>query len=82
MKKEMSDVEEYVPSMHGDFRKELASLINKFSLENGSNTPDFILAQYMFSCLVAFNEAFNRREIWYSPNSLEEECLIPEGDNE
>lgn len=29
--------------MH-NFRKELQTLINKNSLENGSDTPDFILA--------------------------------------
>jgi hypothetical protein len=31
-------------NMNDKFREDLASLINKYSLENGSNTPDFILA--------------------------------------
>ena len=47
------------------FRKELATLINRHSLENGSDTPDFILAEYLSSCLKAFDNAFERRLIWY-----------------
>ena len=47
------------------FRKELATLINRHSLENGSDTPDFILAEYLSGCLKAFDNAFERRLIWY-----------------
>ena len=32
------------------FRKELACLINRYSRENGSDTPDFILADYLDGC--------------------------------
>lgn len=39
------------------FNKELTELINKYSLEGGSNTPDFVLAQYLCECLGAFNRA-------------------------
>jgi hypothetical protein len=48
-----------------DFPSELESLINRYSQENASNTPDFILAQYMLGCLEAFNAAVKRREEWY-----------------
>lgn len=48
-----------------DFEKELASAINKKSMENGSNTPDFILAKFLQRCLFAFNEASRLREKWY-----------------
>lgn len=48
-----------------DFRKELTSLINRYSRENGSNTPDFILATFLISCLKAFDEAVNTRKDWY-----------------
>ena len=44
------------------FRKELENLINKYSLESASDTPDFILAQYMFDCLQAFNKALKARK--------------------
>ncbi len=47
------------------FEKELKGLINKHSMENGSDTPDFILAKYLRSCLLAFNGATRRRERWY-----------------
>ncbi len=51
--------------METDFEKELGRLINRYSVENESNTPDFILAQYMRECLDAFNKASNRREQWF-----------------
>lgn len=39
------------------FRKELESLINKHTLENESDTPDFILAEYLKDCLKAYDKA-------------------------
>jgi len=47
------------------FKKELEYLINKYSKENGSNTPDFILAEFMNGCLKSFDAAVKRRENWY-----------------
>ncbi len=47
------------------FEKELQELINKHNEESASNTPDFVLAQYLEACLVAFNTATQRRETWY-----------------
>jgi len=44
------------------FQKELEQLINKHSIENGSDTPDFILAEYMSSCLKAYGRAVQARE--------------------
>ena len=38
-----------------EFEKELAALINKHSLEQRSNTPDFILASYLVESLNAFD---------------------------
>jgi hypothetical protein len=48
-----------------DFQKELEHLINKCSMENGSGTPDFILAEYLIGCLKNFNYIMQRRETWY-----------------
>jgi hypothetical protein len=39
------------------FLKELTSLLNKYSKENESNTPDWILADYLQNCLKSFNHA-------------------------
>lgn len=48
-----------------DFEKELGNLINKHSIENESNTPDWLLAQYLMSCLAAFTTAIQQRETYY-----------------
>ena len=45
--------------------KELSSVVNRYSLENISNTPDFILAEYLMVCLENFNKISNDRENWY-----------------
>ena len=45
--------------------EELRSLINRTSQENASNTPDFILAQFLESCLAAWNTGVQQRETWY-----------------
>jgi len=47
------------------FEHAIAEVINRFSKENGSNTPDFILAEYMSNCLDAFNKTSRAREKWY-----------------
>jgi len=49
-----------------DFERELSELINKHSKENESDTPDFILAEYLNGCLTNFNEATNARRKWYT----------------
>ena len=46
----------------GTFPHELMQLINKHSIENGSNTPDFILAEYLKQCLEAFDMCVRRRD--------------------
>lgn len=48
------------------FRQELEHLINKHNGENGSDTPDFILADFLSECLAAFDKAANAREKWHS----------------
>lgn len=48
-----------------DFEKELEGLLNRYSRENDSNTPDFILARYLVGCLEAWNAGVTRREEWY-----------------
>jgi hypothetical protein len=47
------------------FARELESLVNRYSQENASNTPDFILAEYLMLCLAAWNHGVTRREQWY-----------------
>lgn len=47
------------------FARELEALINRFSQEHLSNTPDWILAEYLLLCLSAWNHSTTRREAWY-----------------
>lgn len=47
------------------FRKELETLINCNSIENGSNTPDFMLAEYLMGCLDVYEKTIIQRENWY-----------------
>jgi len=47
------------------FRAELEQLINRSSMENGSNTPDFVLAKFLSGCLEAFDYAIHEREVFY-----------------
>ena len=67
-----------------DFFKDLTNLINRYSFEKGSDTPDFILSTYIQGCLVNFNEAVNRREEHYGrqkpvlETSLEKEVATGE----
>lgn len=61
--------------------------INKASAENGSNTPDLILAEYLTICLMAFEKATEQREAWYGGkmypgwNSGRLETVTPPVDN-
>ena len=58
-----------------DLRKDIEKAINCHSAENGSDTPDFILAQYLTQCLKAFDSAVIAREAWYGRQS--QECEPP-----
>ena len=53
-------------STTNDLVAELSVLLNKHSAENQSDTPDFILAQYLFHCLQAFDNATRKRDEWYA----------------
>lgn len=48
-----------------EFIDELGKLINRYSIENGSDTPDWILRDYMHGCLVAYENATIQREFFY-----------------
>lgn len=46
-------------------RKDIENAINCNSAENGSDTPDFILSEYLTDCLAAYDRAVTAREKWY-----------------
>lgn len=47
------------------FEQELVSLINRHSIENRSNTPDWILGEYLIGCMKAFELTMHLREEYY-----------------
>ena len=65
------------------FSDQLKDLINRNSMENGSNTPDFILARFLTDAMEAFDRATNRRSEWRGEtttfgSAAEEICPEPE----
>lgn len=51
---------------------ELTRAVNRASAENGSNTPDYVLGEFLAGVLEAFNTAIRAREEWHgsTPNSI------------
>ena len=47
-------------------RSAIQNAINCNSAENGSDTPDFILADYLTMCLEAFDKTLHARSKWYN----------------
>lgn len=43
----------------------LRELINGYSMENASDTPDYILTEYLIACLDAYNKAVRKRDNWF-----------------
>jgi hypothetical protein len=51
--------------MNEQFERELTQLLNRACAENGSGTPDFILASFLKSQLELWNATIAQREKWY-----------------
>lgn len=48
-----------------DLARDLQALLNRYERESGSDTPDFLLANYMLRALEAAEELILAREGWY-----------------
>lgn len=48
------------------FLRDLEQLINSYSRENNSNTPDFLLAEFIGGCLDVYEHTTKERDRWYS----------------
>jgi hypothetical protein len=64
--------------MESTFVERLQELINSYSMENGSDTPDWLLAQYLTDCLAAFDKATKERDRWYRFSALRNELGVAE----
>jgi len=60
------------------FAKGLEQLINQYSMENGSDTPDFILAGFLVNCLRQFDSAVREREHWHGRAEFEQLVSNPD----
>lgn len=47
--------QENAPEPENELQTDLAKLLNRHGAENGSGTPDFVLADYLIQCLKAFD---------------------------
>lgn len=48
-----------------NFEQELKELINRHSIENESDTPDYILARYILNCLYSYSCAVRTRDQFF-----------------
>lgn len=60
------------------FSVELQQLLNKYGAEQGSNTPDFILAQFLLASIAAFHAGVGRRDQWYGVSLAPGRSTFPE----
>lgn len=67
----------------GDKRKavlaDLEGVINRHSLENGSNTPDWILASMLLATLEAYDSTVRARADWYGRHDVPGQSSPPSG---
>lgn len=63
------------------FEDDLKSLINRYSIENESGTPDFILAEFLRGQLDVFSSIMLKRDEWHGNSSkdmiISKPCLDP-----
>ena len=59
-----------------NFYAELVELINKHSVENGSDTPDYVLAYFITECLKAWTSGVRQRDQWYGCEPWKNNAVI------
>jgi hypothetical protein len=47
-----------------EFTHELKILLNRYSLDNDADSPDFLLAEYLSDCLCAYERTVMARDQW------------------
>lgn len=65
-----------------DLRSRIEYAINCESAEKGSETPDWILAEYLIDCLAAYDKAVQAREKWYDREIIIRATPAPETTSE
>lgn len=54
---------------YNKFKSAIETTINSLSMEDASDTPDFMLAEYLTGCLKFWDTTFNARKRWYGDPS-------------
>ena len=52
-----------------EFERELSALLNRHSMEKMSDTPDYILAEYLVDCLEAYHKVAKARKNYFRPQT-------------
>lgn len=58
--------DEDITNKYDKFEIELTELLNKHSLENYSNTPDYIISRFLVMSLQSFENSIKLRDYWYN----------------
>lgn len=53
------------PPRHRPLSAQIAEVLDRNSMEKASNTPDFLLGEYLERCLAAAGILISRRDGWY-----------------
>lgn len=61
-----------------NFLRDLIAVIDKHGKEKESNTPDYVLAEYLDACLKNFNETIVESRKWHESQSRRKEAGLAE----
>lgn len=51
--------------MNEEFKRELTSLLNRYSIDDKLDTPDYVLTEYIMANLSAANNLVHTRDFWF-----------------
>jgi hypothetical protein len=61
--------------MKKEFKKDLENLLNKYSIDNDCNTPDFILAEHLVGCIEILKQTNFKNHRWHGNTSLTDSII-------
>lgn len=62
--------------LHPGFQRELSQLLNKYSLDNACNTPDFMLAGMLTEQLETYRRVTEANIHWHEPAPIGQAASI------
>lgn len=58
-----------------EFKKELEHLINRYSIENKTDTPDFILADMVCGFIETIGPQIKKTLLWHEGGTIDREVM-------